>query len=87
VVDKARLTAHIRRSLQVQQQVTLAALIAAQPLEHGLAELVAYLQLGSDMFNVVVDEASEDAIEWHAPDDHGSTITRRARLPRIIFAA
>ncbi len=84
-VDKARLARHIRHALQDRAQVTLAALVAAQPLEQGLAELIAYLQLGSDAFTTTLDEATPEPIEWQASAADGSTITRRARLPRVIF--
>ncbi|MEP6970958.1 MAG: DUF3375 domain-containing protein, partial [Betaproteobacteria bacterium] len=56
VVDKARLSRHIRHALQAQAQITLGDLVLYQPLQHGLAELVAYLQLGSEDFSAVVDE-------------------------------
>jgi hypothetical protein len=84
-VDKARLARHIRHALQDRAQVTLATLVAAQPLEQGLAELVAYLQLGSDAFTTTVDEATTEPIEWQASAADGSFITRKARLPRVIF--
>ena len=84
-VDKARLARHIRHALQDRAQVTLAALVAAQPLEQGLAELIAYLQLGSDAFTTTLDEATPEPIEWQASAADGSTVTRRARLPRVIF--
>ncbi len=48
VVDKARLARHIRHALQERSQVTLRELTDAQPLQQGLAELVTYLQLGSE---------------------------------------
>ena len=85
VVDKARLTRHIRHALQDRAQISLSELVATQPLQHGLAELVAYLQLGSDAFNAVVDEDSPEPIAWHATTAAGEPITRSARLPRVIF--
>lgn len=85
VVDKARLTRHIRHALQDKAQVTLHELISQQPLQQGLAELVAYLQLGSDSFSTVVDESALEPIHWHCMTDDGEEITRRARLPRVIF--
>ena len=45
VVDKARLTRNIRHALQTRSQVSLPELIQTQPLQQGLAELVAYLHL------------------------------------------
>ena len=85
VVDKARLTRHIRHALQDRAQISLSELVATQPLQHGLAELVAYLQLGSDAFNAVVDEDSPEPIAWQATTSAGAPVTRTARLPRVIF--
>lgn len=85
VVDKARLTRHIRHALQDRAQITLRELVATQPLQQGLAELVAYLQLGSDAFNAVVDEDTSEVIHWRAEDEGGEAVTRKARLPRVIF--
>jgi len=86
VVDKARLIRHIRHTLQDRAQVTLNELVLAQPLQHGLAELVAYLQLGSEMFRSVVDEDRPEPIAWQALGADGAAVTRTARLPRLIFA-
>lgn len=85
VIDKARLARHIRQALQDQAQVTLRELVAAQPLSQGLAELVAYLQVGSDSFRAVVDETAPDTIEWRAQAADGAPLWRRAHLPRVIF--
>jgi flagellar motility protein MotE (MotC chaperone) len=85
VVDKARLTHHIRRALQDRAQITLRELVAAQPLQQGLAELVAYLQLGSDTFGAVVDEDRPEPIDWQARAAGGEPVVRSARLPRVIF--
>ncbi|MGB9577733.1 MAG: DUF3375 family protein, partial [Halothiobacillaceae bacterium] len=85
VVDKDRLTRHIRHALQDRAQITLRELVTSQPLQQGLAELVAYLQLGSDAFNIVVDEDTPETIHWQAEDDHGEAVSRTARLPRVIF--
>jgi hypothetical protein len=84
-VDKARLTRHIRHALQEARQITLSDLIAAWPLQQGLAELVAYLQLGSDTFCTVVDENNPESIRWTSITADGCSIMRSARLPRVIF--
>jgi flagellar motility protein MotE (MotC chaperone) len=84
VVDKAEITRHIRHALQEQAQITLSALVRARPLQHGLAELVAYLQLGSETFRTTVDEAIAEPICWDVLED-GVALTRSARLPRVIF--
>lgn len=85
VVDKTRLTHHIHRALQDRAQITLSELIANQPLQQGLAELVAYLQLGSELFSTTVDEESPEPIHWQAVATDGQALTRTARLPRVIF--
>jgi hypothetical protein len=85
VVDKARLSRHIRHALQSQAQISLGDLVSSQPLQNGLAELVAYLQLGSTDFSAVVDESSSEPVSWQARAADGQAITRQARLPRVIF--
>lgn len=85
VLDKARLTRHIRHALQDRAQITLSELVSTQPLQQGLAELIAYLQLGSETFSTVVDEEKLELIRWQAVAPDGSDLTRSARLPRVIF--
>ena len=82
VVDKAALARNIRHALQDRSQITLKEICERNPLAHGLAELVAYLQLGSDQFKVVIDEDTLEVISWVAEQ---TGINRRARLPRVIF--
>ncbi len=69
-VDKAALAAHIRKSLQTRAQVTLAELLHSRPLQQGLGELVAYLQLASESTGSVVDESQQDSVAWQVPDAH-----------------
>jgi len=85
VVDRAQLAGHIRQALQDRSQVTLRELIESHPLQQGLAELVAYLQLGSDAFRTVVDEDSHEVIVWQTTRRDEAPKARRARLPRVIF--
>ncbi len=85
VLDKARLTRHIRHALQDKAQITLSELVSTQPLQQGLAELIAYLQLGSETFSTVVNEETQELIRWQAVAPDGSELTRSARLPRVIF--
>lgn len=85
VVDKARIERGIRKALQEAAQVTLRELIERQPLRQGLAELVAYLQLGSDAFKTVVDDGTGEEITWQGIDRSGNAATRKAKLPRLIF--
>lgn len=85
IVDKAQLTRHIRHALQDKTQITLHELVATRPLQHGLAELVAYLQLGSDHFNAVIDESTPESIHWQSRTTDGEPVGRCAQLPRIIL--
>lgn len=101
VVDKAALSRHIRNALQDRSQITLAELIEKQPLQHGLAELIAYLQLASDAFKSVVDEEVTEVIAWKNTRQGGPNnmevsvelsleagkgkCMKQARLPRVIF--
>ena len=82
VVDTSRLRRRIDQALQTHAQVNLRELVERHPLDQGLAELVAYLQLGNDAFQTVVDETITDTLEWRAADGDAR---RRARLPRVIF--
>ena len=81
VVDKAELAGHIRQELQTRSQISLCDLVKAYPLNHGLTELVTYLHLASDLPHTVVDDNTIDTVEWRTSEG----MTRRARLPRIIF--
>jgi len=45
VVQKEKLATHVRQTLQSRVQVTLQELCQLRPVEYGLAELLAYLQL------------------------------------------
>ena len=90
-VDKVALAGHIRQSLQTRAQVSLGELLQTRPLEQGLGELVAYLQLASEAPNSVVDDSTMESVEWNvegAPgtaENENTAVTRRAQLPRVIF--
>ncbi|MFT5133368.1 MAG: flagellar motility protein MotE (MotC chaperone) [Gammaproteobacteria bacterium] len=86
VIDKTAIARHIRQSLQSQSQVSLSELCQVRPLKQGLAELVAYLELGEergsgDRFAMLIDEDVEDIIVWTREDKKES----RARMPRVIY--
>ncbi len=81
VVDKAHLATQVRHALQARQQITLEELLAEFPLEHGLAELVAYLVLASEDNKALFDEVNYDVVRWV----DGDGASRSASLPRVIF--
>ncbi len=91
VVDKTLLADGIRRALRGQAQVTLRDLVERAPLAHGLAELVAYLQLAhgenevAEGFRAVVDEAVIEPVRWQVRDAQDRMITRVASLPRVVY--
>jgi len=80
VVDIERLAEHIERTLDLQGQVTLGDLCRLQPLEHGLAEVVAYMQLGSERFTSTIDDSVTDTVTWSADG-----VERSATMPRVVF--
>ena len=80
-VDKAALGSHIRQALQTRAQVSLVELLQSRPLQQGLAELVAYLQLASVAAQSMVDEDTLETVYWTAADG----AMRSARMPRVIF--
>ncbi|MBW8066401.1 MAG: DUF3375 family protein [Ferrovum sp.] len=85
VVNTVQLVWNINQAFQERAQITLAELTKAYPLEQGLAELVAYIQLGSQSFTTVVDESTRDLIGWEATAEDGGAVHRTATLPRMIF--
>ncbi len=85
VIDNTQLMRHIRNALQDRSQITLRELCEMQPLQHGLAELVAYLHLAGSTFKTVVDEDVADEIVWQGAGRDGLVHMKQARLPRVIF--
>jgi Protein of unknown function (DUF3375) len=80
-VDPLRLTDAVRGALHRRSQVSLAEVLAARPLEQGLAELVTYLSLRDPGFDVVFDEDGRDQVRWC--DAEGRM--RSASLPAVSF--
>ncbi|WP_026918604.1 DUF3375 domain-containing protein [Gordonia shandongensis] len=79
-IDPAPLADAVRAALRRRDQVTLADVVAAEPLRQGLAELVTYLSLADDGFGKVFDESSDERITWR---DDG--VERTAVVPRVIY--
>ncbi|MFB6396609.1 DUF3375 domain-containing protein [Polymorphospora lycopeni] len=81
-VDPARLREAVRAALTDGTQVSLPELVAARPLEHGLAELVAYLSLDKDpTFELIFDEWRPDHVRWRGVDGR----LREAVVPAVAF--
>jgi hypothetical protein len=82
VVDKAALAQRVRQALQQRSQITLTELLALNPLQKGLAELVTYLQLAAEQGAAVSDDSDEDIVIWRSL----AGMPMRAHLPRVIFS-
>ncbi len=78
-VDKKLLQQRIRRLLRERNQVSLTEVISSYPLERGLAELVAYVNIGCN--EGLVDEELQDLITISTEDE----IARKVRVPRVLF--
>ncbi len=85
VIDRAELARHVRQALQNRSQVTLREVCDLHPLRHGLAELIAYLDLAATDAKACIDEDVTDAVGWRSVQADGQERERRARLPRVIF--
>ena len=81
-IDKAALAQHIRQSLQTRAHISLGELLQLRPLQHGLGELVAYLQLASSgAVQTALDESVQESIPWVSADG----TPRSATVARILF--
>ena len=78
-VDEQQLQSRIQRLLQTRSQVSLPEVIERHPLERGLAELVAYVNIGCR--NGLVDEERREIITLTAEDNS----RRRVSMPRVLF--
>ena len=92
-VDPVPLAARVRRALLQRPRVELATVLELHPLRHGLAELMTYLSLRDDAFDVVLPlpdpedlhldgPADDDTVGWTDPDGRARTAT----VPRVVFA-
>ena len=81
-VDPAPLRRGVLRALLRGSQVGLAELVREHPLQHGLAELVAYLSLTDEGFRVVFDEQHTEQMRWRDPEGRERIVS----IPRVTFA-
>ena len=80
-VDKTVLLSRIRQALQTRHQISLADVLGEWPLDHGLAELVAYLSIASEDDAAVIDDSHKQTLWW--TDENGTR--REATLPLVVF--
>ncbi len=79
-VDRDELVQRVLGSLSRRDQVGLGEVIADDPLQQGLAELIGYLSLKETGLSVVFDEERRELIEWRTEGT-----TRVAELPQVNF--
>jgi len=84
-INHARLAQHVSSALTKASQVSLKDLTLHYPLQQGLAELVAYLQVGVDNFAMAINDNVTDIISWTYQTAELKVIEKEAKLPRVIF--
>ncbi|MCF7970082.1 MAG: DUF3375 domain-containing protein [Methylococcaceae bacterium] len=81
-VDTEMLQARINKALQNQAQITLQELCAHHPLEKGLSELIAYMNLAcQDNAHALIDAQKEVQIVWK----NEAGLAKSVRMPSVIF--
>ncbi len=80
-VDVAILQARIYKLLQSQSQITLEEICQQYPLEKGLGELLAYINLATHENGGSVDIDKEVEIYWQTQEG----VIKSALIPRVIF--
>jgi hypothetical protein len=79
-VDRDELARRVRSKLGGRDNVGLGEVVAGEPLDQGLAELIGYLSLSEPGLAVYFDEERTEEMEWSS-DDGG----RVAELPRVTL--
>lgn len=80
-VDRDLLAQRVLSSLGRRDQIGLGEVVAGDPLDQGLAELVGYLSLKEPGLTVIFDEGRREQIEWSAGE-----VERVADLPAVNFS-
>ncbi len=79
-IDEAQLQQNIRRLLQTREQISLKEVLIEYPLEQGLAELIAYLNLATQRQHTLIDTEQQAQLKLSAESQ------RIVTLPKIIFS-
>lgn len=80
-VDREQLVSRVLGSLRHREQVGLREVVAAEPLNQGLAELIGYLSLDEPGLRVIFDEDHREQVEWTTAE-----AGRVADVPRVTFS-
>ncbi len=80
-VDLETLRANVTRLLAGREQITLSAVLEAEPPQEGLAEVIGYLELASRDERATIDDREDTPVSLRLT--RGAV--RRLRLPQAIF--
>ncbi|MBL0715826.1 MAG: DUF3375 domain-containing protein [Desulfosarcina sp.] len=80
-VDERVLRGHIQKALRGRSQISLEQLVALYPLEKGLSEVIAYMDIACRDAHGVVDSATTRIIAWNDVDGR----PRKVHMPEVIF--
>jgi len=81
-VDVDLLQTRIHKALQEHTQISLFDLCQLYPLEKGMSELIAYMNLAcQDNANALIDEEKEVSMLWH----NSEGLTKMVTMPSVIF--
>lgn len=79
-IDRQALADRVHRALGVNTSARLTDVVAAAPIEHGLAELIGYFSLELDDLHVEFDDDARDQLRWPDGDAH-----RLVEFPAVTF--
>lgn len=92
-VDRDALVRTVLEHLGPRDAVQLDEVVAASPLEQGLAELVGYLSIDAPGLSVAFDEDARAQVRWTVPGDDGrdggaggGAVERVADIPRVTIS-
>ena len=80
-VDEQLLKYRIRKALRGRSQISLEQLCRLYPVEKGLSEVVAYLNLACKDERALVDTDNSQEICWRTEADE----LRKVHMPSVIF--
>ncbi len=80
-VDETELAQRIRTALQDANQVSLGQLVHLFPVEKGVAEIVAYLNLAEKDDRAMVSDEDSEEITIQTMDGR----QKQVRVPQVIF--
>lgn len=82
-VDRQELVGAVHRVLGTDRSVSLDAVLADSPLEHGLAELVAYFSLHETGLDLEFDDTERSQVAWTNDEEQ---VERQADVPEVTFS-